>query len=385
MKKLLVITLCLILTGHSEAQDNNLSLQFSRILFKDLADTIEKKVEVKIYYTNKWIDSLYLNINAENDPVESLLSKALKKEGFSFIITENNKIVLSKGYTIKTNFQEQYNAYLKKSFIKTDSVNYVRPVQIQENSSTSDEYKVFKIGKPSGSSKTDKAILTGTIIDQISGNPVPGAIIYVAKIKAGAVTNNVGFYSLTLPKGPFRLECRMIGMRSSIRNIIIFSDGVLDIEMVENTNQLSEVVILANKESMVKNVRLGVEKINVKMLRQIPMGLGEADLVKSSLLLPGVQTVGEASGGYNVRGGGADQNLVLLNNAPIINSSHFFGFFSTFNSDLISDVTLYKSGIPAKYGGRISSVMDILPYEGNSEKIRVSGGISPVTGRLLFD
>ena len=207
----------------------------------------------------------------------------------------------------------------------------------------------------------------------------------MAKIKAGAVTNNVGYYSLTLPKGPYQLECRMVGMRSAVRNIIIYSDGVLDIEMTESTNQLNEVVISANKENLVKNVRVGVEKINVKMLKQIPMGLGEADLVKTSLLLPGVQTVGEASGGYNVRGGGADQNLVLLNNAPIINSSHFFGFFSTFNSDLISDVTLYKSGIPAKYGGRISSVMDIVPYEGNSDRIKVSGGISPVTGRLLVD
>jgi hypothetical protein len=102
-------------------------------------------------------------------------------------------------------------------------------------------------------------------------------------------------------------------------------------------------------------------------------------------LLPGVQTVGEASSGYNVRGGSADQNLVLLNNAPIINSSHFFGFFSAFNSDLISDVTLYKSGIPAKFWGRISSVMDIVPLDGNNKKVKVSGGISPVTGRVLID
>jgi hypothetical protein len=166
---------------------------------------------------------------------------------------------------------------------------------------------------------------------------------------------------------------------------MIFSDGVLDIEMTENTNQLDNVNVSANKENMVRNVRLGIEKISVKMLRQIPMGLGEADLIKSSLLLPGVQTVGEASGGYNVRGGSADQNLVLLNYAPVINSSHFFGFFSAFNSDLIKDVTLYKSGIPAKFGGRLSSVMDIVPLEGNNDKIKVSGGISPVTGRVLVE
>jgi len=313
MKKLLFILLLLFLASHSQAQVHNLSFQFNRILFKDLVDTVEKKIRIKIYYTNKWVDSLYLNINSENDSLEGLLSKALIKEGFSFIIVERNKIILSKGYSIKTNFQEQYNAYLKKSLIKIDSSNYVRPVQRPENTSGNEEFKVFRIGKPSVNSKSDKAILSGIVINPVTGNPVAGAIVYVEKIKAGAVTNDAGFYSLTLPKGQYQLECRMIGMRSAIRNLMIFSDGVLDIEMTENTNQLDNVNVSANKENMVRNVRLGIEKISVKMLRQIPMGLGEADLIKSSLLLPGVQTVGEASGGYNVRGGSADQNLVLLN------------------------------------------------------------------------
>lgn len=385
MKKSLIVIFLALLVGQSRAQDDKLSLHFSRILFKNLVDTVEKKVQIKIYYTNKWVDSLYLNVNSENDSLEGFLNKTLNTGGFSFIIADDNKIIISKGYSIKTNFQEQYNSYLKRSMVKTDSVTYVRPSLQQEDNSINNEYKIFKIGKPTGASKTDKAVLSGRIINPASGNPVAGAVVYVDKIKAGAVTNESGFYSLVLPKGQYQIECRMIGMRSTLRNIIIYSDGILDIEMAENTNQLNEVVVSANKENMVKNVRLGIEKISIKILRQIPMGMGEADLIKSSLLLPGVQTVGEASGGFNVRGGSADQNLVLLNNAPIINSSHFFGFFSAFNSDLISDVTLYKSGIPAKFGGRLSSVMDIVPLDGNSEKVKVSGGISPVTGRILIE
>jgi hypothetical protein len=385
MKKLPIFVLFMILVTSSRGQDNNLSLHFTRILFKDLVDTLEKEVQVKIYYTNKWVDTLYLDINSENDSIEALLNKSLRKEGFSFIMTDDNKIILSKGYSIKTNFQEQYNAYLRESVIKADNKEYSRPEQQQESKSANDEYRVFKIGKSSENVKGERAILSGTVISSVTGNPVAGAVVYVEKIKAGAVTNEVGFYSLTLPKGQYQMECRMIGMRPTVRNLIIYSDGILDIDMSESTNQLNEVIVSANKENMVMNVRLGVEKINVKMLKQIPMGMGEADLIKSTLLLPGVQTVGEASGGYNVRGGSADQNLVLLNNAPIINSSHFFGFFSAFNSDLITDMTLYKSGVPAKFGGRLSSVMDISPMEGNNEKIRVSGGISPVTGRLLVD
>lgn len=385
MKKLPVILLFIILAGQLFSQDKKLSFRFAGIPFTDLVDTLEKRVEVRIYYTNSWVDSLSLDISSENDSVGGVLTKAFKKSGFSFIVAENNKIIISKGYTIKTDFREQFNDYFKKRSAKENITYYNTPLSVENSSKAGDEYKVYKIGKPSDNCKSEKATLSGTVTDPVTGNPIVGAVIYVAKIKAGAVTNNVGFYSLTLPKGQLQLECRMIGMRSAIRNFIIYSDGILDLQMAENTNQLNEVVISANKENMVKNVRLGVEKLSVKMLRQMPMGMGEADLVKSSLLLPGVQSVGEASGGFNVRGGSADQNLVLLNNASVINTSHFFGFFSAFNSDMISDVTLYKSGIPAKYGGRISSVMEIVPYEGNNEKIKVSGGISPITGRILID
>ena len=154
---------------------------------------------------------------------------------------------------------------------------------------------------------------------------------------------------------------------------------------MEETNVLDEVIVSADRDNVVRNVRSGIEKINTQTLKRIPMGLGEADVIKSSLMFPGVQTVGEAASGYNVRGGSSDQNLILLNNAPIINSSHFFGFFSAFNSDMIKDVTLYKSSMPAKYGGRLSSVMEINSLEGDREKVKVSGGVSPVTGRILVE
>jgi hypothetical protein len=385
MKKHLVIFLCLALSGLLNAQEDRMSFHFEGISFKDLVDTIEKKAIVKIYYSDSWVDSLYLDLNTENDSLESVLHKALGKNGFSFIVTDNNKIIISRGFTIRTDFREQFNSYIKRHSVTTDYSNYVLPPTAEEIGNGSDEYKVLKIGRAADLGKSDRATLSGTVTDPVTGNPVVGAVIYVEKIKAGAVTNNVGYYSLILPKGQFQLECRMIGMRSVVRNFIVYSDGIIDLQMAENTNQLNEVIISANKENMVKNVRLGVEKISVKMLRQMPMGMGEADIIKSSLLLPGVQSVGEASGGYNVRGGSADQNLVLLNDAPVMNTSHFFGFFSAFNSDLIRDVTLYKSGVPARYGGRISSVMDIVQYEGNPDKVKISGGISPVTGRLFID
>jgi hypothetical protein len=388
MKKIVFLILFVLIAVKAESQDNKLTLQFQRILFRDLADTIEKSVPVRIFYSNKWVDSLFLNINSDNEPLNALFNKSISKNGLSFIITDDNKIILSKGYTIKTNFKKEYLEYLKRNQARADtanSVSYARSEPKAEDLLINDEYKVFKIGNPSNQNDNGRAILSGTVTRPSNGEAVVGVVVYVGKLKVGAVTNSVGYYSIELPKGQYQVEYRMVGMRQTIRNIIIYSDGILNVDMYENTNQLNEVIVSANRENMVRNARMGIEKINIKMLKQIPMGMGEVDLFKSSLLLPGVQSVSEASSGYNIRGGSADQNLILLNSAPIINPSHFFGFFSAFNSDMIEDVTLYKSGIPAKFGGRVSSVMDIDLKEGSTEKFNVSGGISPLTGRLMIE
>ena len=385
MKKSIYILLLAFIFINAKSQDKKLSFQFQQILFKDLADTIEKTIPVKIYYSNTWVDTLHLDIDSKNDSVNNLFDKALGKSGLSFIITGDNKIILSKGYNIKTNFSKEYFEYLEKNKTKPDTTNYARAIPKTEDNQVNNEYKVFKIGNPSGASKDGKVVLSGTVTNPVTGDPLVGVVVYVGKLKIGAVTNSVGFYSIELPRGQYQIEYRMVGLRQTIRNIIIYSDGALNVELGENTNELNEVIVSANRENIVRNVRMGVEKINIKMLKQIPMGMGEVDLFKSSLLLPGVQSVGEASGGYNIRGGSADQNLILLNYAPIINPSHFFGFFSSFNSDMIEDVTLYKSGIPAKFGGRVSSVMDIVLKEGSREKFNVSGGISPLTGRLMVE
>jgi hypothetical protein len=366
------------------AQENKLTFQFKNILFSELADTIEKTVPVKIYYSDDWVDSLFIDIDSRGESIDNLL-KSVAGKGLSFIITAENKIIFSKGYNIKTNFHKEYLEYLEKNQVKTDTVNYARSVPVAADIAINEEYKVFKIGNPSASARDGNVFLSGTVTHAESGNPLAGVVVYVAKLRTGAVTNNVGYYSLELPTGQYQVEYRMVGMRSTVRNIIIYSNGNLDAGMYENTNQLNEVVVSANRENIVRNVRMGVEKINVKMLKQIPMGMGEVDVFKSSLLLPGVTSVGEASSGYNIRGGSTDQNLILLNSAPVINPSHFFGFFSSFNSDMIEDVTLYKSGIPARFGGRVSSVMDIALKEGNREKFNFSGGISPLTGRIMAE
>ena len=385
MKKNLLITVLLGVSLFTSGQVNNLTFQFNRILFDDFVDTLERKVPVRIYYSPRWTDSLYLNVSAENATLEGVLDNNLRRDGLLFMITPDNRIILSKGYSIKTNFAREYETYIKERYAEAASAEFLRPAVQDEESVVSDDYRLFRIGRPSSEGMPERVTLTGVVRDAFDGTGMQSVVVYVEKLRSGAMTNSTGFYSLSLPPGQYRIEYRMMGMKSAIRNVLIYSDGTLDVSLTESPSEIDAVFISANRENNVRNTRMGTEKINVKMLKQIPLGLGEADLLKSTLMLPGIQTVGEASAGFNVRGGSTDQNLVLLNYAPIINASHFFGFFSAFNSDMITDVTLFKSGMPAKYGGRLSSVMEIIPAEGNRDKVKVSGGISPVTGRLMIE
>jgi len=186
-----------------------------------------------------------------------------------------------------------------------------------------------------------------------------GVTVFIQKLSTGTISNEYGFYTLTLPRGIHLLQFSFIGMKGKMINLNLNGTGEMNMEMNSMLIPLKETVVSAQKNMTLQRFEVGAEKINITSFRLLPTSMGESDIIKSVLLIPGVQSVGEGSAGFNVRGGSADQNLILLYGAPVYNSSHFFGFFSAVNSDIIKDVTLYKGGIPSRYGGRISSVLDI--------------------------
>jgi len=372
-------TACVSVIG----QDLKLSLQVDTVSFREFADTLEELLPVRFYYDEEWIDSLAVSVSAEDMPLEKVLEDALTGSGLDYIITDDGRIIITKDYSLRTSFGRDYLEYLNRERLRTEmSPDYASLLKPEESNAAA-ESRIFRIGNRSEAGKPGSALLSGTITSTIDGEPVPGAIVYAGKLRAGVMTDDSGHYSITLPKGQYQIEYRMIGMKTTKRNVIMYSNGVLDVSMADH-NVIDPVIISGTRDN-IRDIRTGIEQISVKMLKQIPMGLGEVDIIKSTLQLPGVQSAGEASAGFNVRGGSADQNLVLLNDAPVMNTSHLFGFFSAFNQDLAADVTLYKSGMPAKYGGRLSSVMIINPAEGNNEVIKVSGGVSPVAGRILVE
>ena len=231
-----------------------------------------------------------------------------------------------------------------------------------------------------------KFTVIGYVKDIKNGEALIGVTVYKKNSQIGTSTNAYGFYSLTLPKGPDTLVFSFVGFKTIMKSIDLDANQSLSLEMGEEGTELDEVVISSEKEDQnVKSMEMSVAKLDIKQIQKMPALLGEVDIVKSIQLLPGVTTVGEGASGFNVRGGNIDQNLVLMDEAPVYNSSHLFGFFSIFNPDAVKDVKLIKGGIPSQYGGRASSVLDIRMKEGNSKKLEVNGGLGTIFSRLSIE
>ncbi len=228
--------------------------------------------------------------------------------------------------------------------------------------------------------------LSGYVRDASNGEGMIGASIYVKELKTGTQTNAYGFYSISIPSGRYTLVLTSIGYSPLEKIIELDGSQKMDFEMTDEASVLQEVVVKAQREDAnVKSLEMSVNKVEMKTIKKMPAFLGEVDVIRSIQYLPGVSSVGEGASGFNVRGGGIDQNLVLLDEAPVYNSSHLFGFFSVFNPDAVKDVKLIKGGIPSNYGGRVSSILDVRMKEGNSKKPEFSGGLGTIFSRFAYE
>jgi hypothetical protein len=232
----------------------------------------------------------------------------------------------------------------------------------------------------------DKFTLSGTLMDGSTNETLIGVNILIPALKIGVTTNEYGFYSIKLPQGTHTLEISSIGFQTVEEIITLNQNSKRNFNLYSNETLLKEVIISSNStKSDIMRPEMSVNKLSISAIKKMPVVLGEVDIIKSLLLLPGVTNAGEGASGFNVRGGGADQNLILLDEAMIFNSSHVFGFFSVFNPDAIKDLKLYKGGIPARYGGRASSVLDIYQKDGSSKGFQVNGGIGLISSRVLIE
>ncbi|MFT3824703.1 MAG: TonB-dependent receptor [Chitinophagaceae bacterium] len=229
----------------------------------------------------------------------------------------------------------------------------------------------------------DKFVVSGNITAQKTGESLIGATVKVVNQSTGTTSNEYGFFSLTLPKGNYTLEISAVGLAHKTVEVVLDKNVKLNIALEQESASLQEVTVTAAARGRsLSSPQMGLERLTIAETKNIPMLLGERDVLKTIQLLPGIKSAGEGNSGFFVRGGAADQNLILLDEAPVYNASHLLGFFSTFNSDAIKDIAVYKGGMPAQYGGRLSSVLDIKMNDGNNQDYSVSGGVGLISAKL---
>jgi hypothetical protein len=394
-KKLLLISFFSLLATCLFAQNNAaklLSVNFNQADVGQVVKDLESKTNYHFYYDVKDFDSLQVTITISQKPIDYILKACFTGTAFNYAITNTGEIFLTKNWLIQTQLSDSAFVKLAKTSEKpkpkkatgSKRINIVDDMESKVPQARI-ENKIYQIGIASGGLTGGKVILSGYVKDAKTGQPIVGASLYVTDANTGAATDEFGYYLLTLPKGPHTINIKSLGNKDTFRKIILNAAGKLDIELQEQVLALKQVKISDEKVANVKSTRMGVERMTIKTIREIPAVFGEADILRAVQLLPGVQTVGEATTGFNVRGGAADQNLIIFNGSTIYNPAHFFGFFSAFNPDVVKDVELYKSTIPEKFGGRLSSVLDVTNREGNKKKFTGTAGIGLLTSRLSVE
>jgi CarboxypepD_reg-like domain/TonB-dependent Receptor Plug Domain len=363
-----------------------ISGDFHAVTIAQFVTDIESKTNYHFYYDPAGFDSLKITLQVNNKPLETIMDMAFANTDFHYAIDEN-KVFLTKGRQIKTELAPGFSAIASQTATASQSNNVADYTVDKEKSvpEATTENKLYEIGNKTNNIAPGNSVLSGYIRDIKSGEAVVGASIYLPSTKAGVATDQFGYYTITMPRGRNILVIRGLGMRDTRRQIILYTDGKLNIELQEQVNTLKEVKISADKVANVRSAELGVSRLTIATIKQIPAAFGEADVLRVVLTLPGVKSVGEATTGFNVRGGAADENLILLDGATIYNPAHFFGFFAAFNPDIVKDIELYKSSIPEKYGGRLSSVLEINNREGNKKIFTGSAGIGLLTSRFNIE
>jgi hypothetical protein len=358
--------------------------EFNGTPFEEFIRSLEQQTSYKFYFNPAWTDTLKVTLSAKNQTVEEVLKNAFGGNEYRIAVTPDGSVFITRERDIMVNLPEDYFRQSGPGDGRENLAFDFSEYEKREKSKRMAEEKLYSIGARS-SNLQGSATLVGTLRDRETGEPVIGASVYIEKPLIGTATDQNGHYSITLPKGKHNLLLKSIGMKSTYRQIMLYGNGRLDIELDEEITPLKEVIVESDRDVSVSGMQMGMEKLDIRTMKQMPLALGETDIMKVVLALPGVQSVGEGTVGLNVRGGATNQNLILLNDAVVYNPSHLFGFFSTFNPDVLKNVELYKSGINAEYGGRLSSVMDVHTREGNLKKFSGSGGISPITGRFTLD
>ena len=382
LKILYLLTLLLVSVYMGNAQ-TVITLNLRDASANDLFRAIESQSGYTVFCNPTDVDSLFFSVQCSNVSAEEALTQALKETSLKASYYDGKYIFILNDRSIATSMSDDFfeNTIHQTRPAEYAAASALSPVERKADS----ENRVYAIGNEEIENASNRATLTGIMTYSNTGEPVVGVVIYTEDTHHSATTDAFGFYSLRLPTGRQKLLIRGVGMKDTQRNINIFTDGKLDVELEEQVYSLREIVVTSERYARVRSTNIGVERVRISEIKNIPSVFGESDVIKAIMMLPGVKTVSEASSGFNVRGGSTDQNLILFNGNTIYNPTHLFGIFSAFNPDLVKDIELYKSSVPAKYGGRISSVLEVNSREGNKKEFIGQASLGLLTSRIALE
>ena len=373
----------------AQNEDQQISINFSETGFLKVLQQIEAKTGRKFFYVEEWLPAGNISGSYEDIELRQLLETILEDTNLNYYML-NEKIILTKNSVIYDQLPEGFfgkgvEIVQQQEEQQTEKKVYNPVFYPEEETSETKEIETVYIGKAERTSGKVRFRLSGRVVSAENGEPISNLAISVKSKKIGTVTNKNGYYELELPPGFNLVETSSLGNEDVTKRVIIYNDGQLNFSLKEEFEQLGEVLLESDPDSNVVDATTGAEEIDVEQIKNIPLVLGERDIFKVATTLPGISTAGEGAEGFNVRGGRADQNLILLDNAVIYNPVHFFGIFSALNPFTTGKVDIYKGHIPVEFGGRLSSVFDIKTKQATVEEFGGEVSVGPVTGNLSLE
>ncbi|MFI0428196.1 carboxypeptidase-like regulatory domain-containing protein [Mariniflexile sp. HMF6888] len=358
------------------------SIDFDNVNRVDALLKLENLIDYDFYFERDWFNDSTISKSFNNAEIETIVEAVLEDTSINYLIFDG-RIILTKNNAITTKLPDNFFDTESETIKDGVKVPILQKQFINNRASNSKE--VFAIGKENRKNSNGKFLVSGYIKDLKTGKPIENITVFLKDKSANSTTNSLGFYSLEVPSGFNILEASSLSYGKSEKQIVVYGAGTFSFFLEEQVEQLGEVLIESNRDDNIKKAEVGVTRIDVQGIKNIPLVLGERDVLKVATTMPGIKTAGEGALGYNVRGGKADQNLILFDNAVMYNPSHFFGVFSAINPFATGSVNIYKGSIPAEFGGRLSSVIDISTKEANMEKFSGEGNIGPITGNLMIE
>jgi len=354
------------------------------IPFSEFCSILFNKTSVKVFYQKKWVDKLKVTLDTDSTTALIALSQTLKGTGLEVSAWHGNLVVMP-GEQLLTSLPTYLTTEDKDVSTKKTMNDITESEEKYITGRQPNETKKIYVGNKGASISGAEVNMHGRILDDETGVPIMYATFFITETKTGAVSDFNGIVSISVKPGYYNVQVEYLGYEKMKYQFIVLSDGNFTITMKKSAVQVQGVVVYGDRQMSMKSKDPGLEKLSVKSIRSIPMMLGERDILKVSQMLPGIVSVGEGSAGINVRGGGSDQNAFFINKIPIYNTSHLFGFFPSFNSDIIKDFSIYKGLIPAQYGGRLSSVFNITTRQGNLKRFMARGGIGLFSANIVME